>query len=160
MQQQRQLMEQLATEIRQIERSFAALLIAPLLADLKQRHPQAQVQQYLEAVQEHMVAHLDWFKASGPQARMSPFLPPPEAREMFLEYAVNVVVDNSDVHGAPVILEETPSYKNLFGTIERVVDAYGRVVTHFTRIKAGALLHASGGYVVLNLDDALTAPLV
>jgi ATP-dependent Lon protease len=160
MYQQRQLMEQLATEIRQVERHFSALLIAPLIAALKQQHPQEQVHHYLEAVQEHMVAHLDRFKADGPQARLFPFRPSPEARELFLEYAVNVVVDNSDGHRAPVILEETPSYKNLFGTIERVVDAYGRVVTNFSRITAGSLLRASGGYVVLHLDDALTEPFV
>ena len=73
---------------------------------------------------------------------------------------VNVVVDNSEVRGAPVIVEDTPSYKNLFGTIERVVELHGRVVTNFSRIKAGSLLRASGGYVLLNLEDALTEPMV
>jgi ATP-dependent Lon protease len=158
MRQQQQLLEQLATEIRQAERRFAASLIAPLIAALQQRHPQERVQQYLEAVQEHMVAHLDWFKPSRSEAQTAAVLP--EARQVFLEYTVNVVVDNSDGHGTPVILEETPSYKNLFGTIERIVDAYGRVVTNFSRITAGSLLRASGGYVVLNLDDALTEPFV
>ena len=59
-----------------------------------------------------------------------------------------------------MLVENTPTYKNLFGTIERVVDSHGRVVTNFTRIQAGSLLHASGGYVLLNLEDALTEPFV
>ena len=59
-----------------------------------------------------------------------------------------------------MIVEDTPSYKNLFGTIERVVDLHGRVVTNFSRIKAGSLLRASGGYVLLNMEDALTEPMV
>jgi predicted ATP-dependent protease len=160
MRQQQHLLEQLATEIRQVERRFAVLLIAPLIAALKQQHPQAPVQQYLEAVQEHMVAHLDWFKSSSPRPWMSPGLPSPDAGERFLTYAVHVVVDNSAGHGAPVIIENAPSYKNLFGSIEHVVDAHGRLVTHFSRITAGSLLRASGGYVVLNLDDALTEPFV
>ena len=65
---QRQLMQQLTAEIREVERNFSAMLIAPLIAELKQRHPQERVQRYLDAVQEHMLAHLEWFKEGGPQA--------------------------------------------------------------------------------------------
>src|SRR6266581_7967815 len=159
---QRQLMQQLTAEIREVERNFSALLIAPLVTELKQRHAQERVQRYLEAVQEHMLAHLDLFKEGGPQAPAGapPFVPPPSERELFLEYTVNVVVDNSEVRGAPVTVEDTPSYKNLFGTIDRVVDPHGRVVTNFSRIKAGSLLRASGGYVLLHVEDALTEPMV
>jgi ATP-dependent Lon protease len=109
-----------------------------------------------------MLAHLELFKEGGPQAPAGapPFLPPPSERDLFLDYTVNVVVDNSDTRGAPVIVEDTPSYKNLFGTIDRAVDPHGRVVTNFSRIKAGSLLRASGGYILLNLEDALTEPLV
>jgi ATP-dependent Lon protease len=159
---QRQLMQQLASDIREVERNFSALLIAPLMADLKQRHPQEHVQRYLEAAQTHMLANLDLFKEGGPQPPqgMPPFMAPQSDHELFLEYTVNVIVDQSDVQGAPVIIEESPSYKNLFGTIDRVVDPHGRVVTNFSRIKAGSLLRASGGFVLLNLEDALTEPLV
>ena len=159
---QRQLMQQLATEIREIERNFSAQLIAPLVAELKQRHLQERVQRYLDAVQEDMLTHLERFKDGGSQAPAGapPWLPPPSERELFLDYSVNVVVDNSEIQGGPVLVEDTPSYKNLFGTIERIVDPHGRVVTNFSRIKAGSLLRASGGYVLLNIEDALTEPMV
>ena len=65
--QQRQLMQQLAADIREIERNFSAMLIAPLIAELKQHHAQERVQRYLDAVQEHMLAHLDLFKEGAPQ---------------------------------------------------------------------------------------------
>src|SRR5262245_45946493 len=159
---QRQLMQQLAAEIREVELNFSALLIAPLIAELKQRHPQERAQRYFDTVQEHMLAHLDLFKEGGPQAPAGapPFLLPPNERELFFEYSVNVVVDNGEVQGAPVLIEDIPSYKNLFGTIDRVVDPHGRVVTNFSWIKAGSLLLASGGYILLNMEDALTEPLV
>jgi predicted ATP-dependent protease len=48
----------------------------------------------------------------------------------------------------------------LFGTIDRVVDRFGRVVTNFTRIKSGSFLRAHGGYLIFSLDDALTEPAV
>ena len=62
--------------------------------------------------------------------------------------------------GSPVIVEISPTYKNLFGTIEHEVNLFGRVSTDFTHIKPGSLLRASGGYLVLDLEDALTEPLV
>ncbi|WP_179131504.1 AAA family ATPase [Candidatus Entotheonella palauensis] len=162
MQQQRQLMQQLAEDIKGIERNFCAAIIAPLINELCQQYPQASVHQYLAAVQEHMLSHLELFKAGGspPQSGAMPFQLTPDGQESFLEYRVNVVVDNSDTQGAPVLIEDTPTYKNLFGTIERVVDPHGRVVTNFTRIKAGSLLKASGGYLLFNLEDALTEPFV
>lgn len=159
MQQQRQLMQQLATEIRDVERNFSATLITPLIAELKSQYTQEPVKRYLEAVQEYMLTHLEVFKEGGPPGQgMLPagMLPPGDGLEPFLEYAVNVIVDNSELQGAPVIVENTPSHKNLFGSIDRVVDAHGRLVTNFTRIKAGSLLQASGGYILLDLQDALT----
>lgn len=160
--QQRQLMQRLAEDIRAIERNFSATLIAPMIAELKRQHPQEHVQRYLDAVQEHMLSQLDLFKDSGPAPQAGPMPAPPttDHGEVFLEYRVNVIVDNSESQGAPVLVENTPTYKNLFGTIERVVDPHGRVVTNFTRIQAGSLLRASGGYVLLNLEDALTEPFV
>src|SRR3989337_918514 len=75
-------------------------------------------------------------------------------------YGVNVVVDNRKTEGAPIIVESAPTYLNLFGTIERVVDRFGRVVTNFTRIKSGSFLRAHGGYLILSFEDALTEPAV
>jgi lon-related putative ATP-dependent protease len=162
MQQQRQLMQQLAEEVRSVERQFCATLIAPLIDELTQQHPQESVHHYLEAVQAHMLSHLDLFKSSGsssqPGERAFPFSP--DGSESFLEYRVNIVVDNGDTQGAPVLIEDAPTYKNLFGTIERVVDPHGRVVSNFTRIKAGSLLRASGGFLLFNLEDATTEPFV
>ena len=58
------------------------------------------------------------------------------------------------------MVENTPTYKNLFGAIDRVVDPHGRVVANFSRIRAGSVLRANGGYVLFDLEDALTEPFV
>jgi len=89
-----------------------------------------------------------------------PFMPSPRERDPYLEYEVNVVVDNAKTAGAPIIVESAPTYLNLFGTIERVVDRFGRVVTNFTRIKSGSFLRAHGGYLIFSLEDAITEPAV
>ena len=142
---QRQIMQQLAEDVRAIERNFGATLIAPLITEIKQRYAQEKVQRYLDAIQEHMLSHLDMFKEVGQPAQAMPTPSPDDGREPFLEYRVNVVVDNSETHGAPVLVEDTPTYKNLFGAIDRVVDPHGRVVTNFTRIKAGSCSVPAGG---------------
>ena len=69
-----------------------------------------------------------------------------------------MVVDNSGRSGAPVIVEDAPTYRNLFGTIERWVDPTGRSATNFTRIIGGSLVKAHGGFLLFDLDDAIVEP--
>ncbi|MDZ7364226.1 MAG: AAA family ATPase [candidate division KSB1 bacterium] len=71
---------------------------------------------------------------------------------------INVVVDNSQTRGAPVIIETAPTYTNLFGTIGRAPHREGWWQTDFMQIKAGALARANGGYLVFNLTSALSEP--
>ena len=78
--------------------------------------------------------------------------------DTFQEYQVNVIVDNAETTGTPVIFEANPRYKNLFGTIERVVDRNGIWRADFTRVRAGSMAKADGGYLVINATDALTEP--
>jgi lon-related putative ATP-dependent protease len=71
---------------------------------------------------------------------------------------VNLLVDNSHLQGAPVIFETAPTFNNLFGSIERVRDRDGVWRTDFRQIKAGSLARANGGYLVLNLFEAMSEP--
>ncbi len=155
---QQDLVRALTEEIRQIERRFGDTLLAPLLSNISHEMQTPEVEDYLAEVKDHTIENLDDFKepeaAAGPMP--FPYGPPPRERDPFFEYEVNVVVDNAHTTGAPVLVESSPTYLNLFGTIERVVDRFGRLVTNFTRIKSGSLLRAHGGYLVFNLEDALT----
>jgi len=58
------------------------------------------------------------------------------------------------------VLETEPTYTNLFGTIERSLSASGEVISSFLKIRAGSLLRANGGFLVLNADDLLLEPRV
>ena len=70
-----------------------------------------------------------------------------------------MLVDNSETKGIPIIIEKNPNYRNLFGGIEKILDQrYGVWRTDFSRIKAGSLLKANGGYLVMNLLDAAMEP--
>jgi lon-related putative ATP-dependent protease len=78
--------------------------------------------------------------------------------DKFIEFQVNVLVDNSETQHVPIVIETNPKYKNIFGIIERDIEKGGIWRTDFTKIKAGSLLRADGGYLVLNALDVLIEP--
>jgi predicted ATP-dependent protease len=164
MQQQRDMMQDLSEEIRDIERRFGALVIKPIIDGIRQTFADNdRVQAYLDKVGQHMLENLSQFRepaGSRQGGLLESLAGEVDASRRFSEYKVNVVVDHSQSKKAPVIIEDTPTYRNLFGSIDRTVDQRGRLVTDFTQIKAGSLLRASGGYLVFNIEDALTEPFV
>jgi ATP-dependent Lon protease len=105
-----------------------------------------------------MLSHLENFRESQePAAEKSPPVAA-DAENRFQEYRVNVLVDNSGRRGAPVVCEDAPTYRNLFGTIERWIDPLGRSSTNFTRIIPGSVLRAHGGFLLFDLEDAVVEP--
>ncbi len=72
-------------------------------------------------------------------------------------YRVNVLVDNNETEGAPVIYEDNPSYKNLIGRVE-YQSKMGALSTNFNLIKPGALHRANGGYLILDARQVLLEP--
>ncbi|MFH1686844.1 MAG: ATP-binding protein [bacterium] len=136
-------------------------MIAPLITDkvnlLRRLYPSDEAQIYFDEVLEALTQDLDRFREARPR-RGEEEAPPFRKREPFEEFEVNLILDNSETEQIPVVVEKSPSYKNLFGSLERVVDRFGYWRTDFTRIFAGSLLKASGGYLVLNAQDVLTEP--
>ncbi len=126
-------------------------LIKGGLNDLRQGLPFPAVQSYLEEIEKNLLEDLDLFKGQKTEDENQP-----EELDPFLDYRVNLLVDNSDLQGAPVIMEITPNYVNLFGTIEYSYGRFGLGQTDFTKIKAGSFIKANGGYLVLNALDVLS----
>ncbi|MGH7906640.1 MAG: AAA family ATPase, partial [Candidatus Binataceae bacterium] len=158
---QQDIMRELVDDIRAIERAFASRLISPTISSIKQRFNNPAVSSYLDELLEHMLSHLDRFRAA-PEGRPGELPMPPrtgaDSDGRFAEYQINVLVDNSGRSGAPVVSEDAPSYRNLFGAIERWIDPYGRVGTNFSRIIPGSFLKSHGGFLVFDIEDALVEP--
>jgi ATP-dependent Lon protease len=160
MRRQRVLVGRLAREVKAAERRAAAEVLAPLIAELTERYPDTEVRQYLTEVSEHILDNLEDFQEQ-PAIPPPPFIIPWMPRgDEFLDFEVNLLVDNSRSQGAPIVIEPSPMYKNLFGAVERMVDRSGKLVTNFTRVGAGSLLRAHGGCLVMNVIDMLSEPLV
>ncbi|MEI6805457.1 MAG: ATP-binding protein [Myxococcaceae bacterium] len=74
-----------------------------------------------------------------------------------IRYRVNVLVTHSKSSGAPVVQETHPTSSNLIGRIEQRLRG-GETMTDHTRIRAGALYQANGGYLLLEAGDLLRDP--
>jgi ATP-dependent Lon protease len=134
-------------------------VIKDSISDIKEKFEYEKVHRYLDEVQEDILTNLNRFREKEePPASPIPGLAFPQPVDSFTEYQVNVYVDNSETKGAPIIVETTPNYRNLFGTIERVVERSGVWKTDFSHIKAGSFLRANGGYLIFNALEALTEP--
>lgn len=136
-------------------------MLTPLVADkislLKKRFPDEKIQQYLDEVEDALLSDIDRFREAQPR-RGEEEPPPYRKREPFEEFSVNLILDNSETDKVPIIIEKSPSYKNMFGSLERVVDRFGYWRTDFTRIYSGSFLKASGGFFIINATDLLSEP--
>jgi lon-related putative ATP-dependent protease len=117
-----------------------------------------EVVNYLKDVRADILENYELF--AGPQEPATEGQPAaPWMKELpFRRYKVNVVVDNSQLKGAPVVFEENPTYLNLFGRIEKEAQ-FGSLTTDFTLVKGGSIHRANGGYMVLPVESLLTNPL-
>ncbi len=144
--------------LEELEKQAGEYLVRIPLAELKEKyrdHPK--LLRYLEGVRDHILKNLHRFKAAEAAPAAAQLLPvqmAEPATDPFLPYRVNVLVDNSDIKGPPIIVETNPSYHNLFGVVEKK-PVIGGYVTDFTLIKAGSMSKANGGYIVLYDRDVL-----
>jgi len=113
---------------------------------------------YLDEVIEDILEHLRAFRGSAEAAKVpdgNPMDSVPITREP--RYQVNLVVDNSEVKGRPIIWETAPTYRNLFGTVDKV-RSEGDWESDHTLIRAGSILRANGGILVLDAMDVMVEP--
>jgi ATP-dependent Lon protease len=158
-------LETVFESLREIDEETRALLkgwdeesISPVIkggiAAVRARFAFPKIGAYLDEVEKALIKSIDAFKAQKKEDREKD----KDGPDDLLEYRVNLLVDNSDQRGAPVVMETNPNYVNLFGSIESTYSRVGMGQTDFTMIKAGSFLKANGGYLVINALDALVEP--
>ena len=142
--------------IAELDQEVASFVIEGLFEDLEEKYQDMpKVVRYLQDVRRDMVANVNQFFA--PAQPSGPGVDHWVQELAFRKYLVNLVVDNSEAQGAPAVVEQNPTYPNLFGRIEREA-LYGALQTDFTLIKAGSLLRANGGFLVVNADELVRIP--
>ncbi len=154
MRQLRGLERKVNEEIQKLNREVAIYAIGHLVDGLMEKYEKLpDVKTYLDDVRNDILENLTQF-VKEPKAPPVPF-PVPWMKELpFRKYEVNLIVDNSDLQGSPVVMELNPTHQNLFGRIEKEAQ-FGVLTTDFTMIRGGSLHRANGGYLVLPAEDLL-----
>lgn len=152
---EKQTKEQLA----QLDRDLGNSSVGHHIDPLREKYgDNPKVMEYLNAVQEDIIANLEDFKPQQPVQSPIPGLKLPRQEPSFERYQVNVLVDNREAEGAPVVFEANPTYSNLFGRIEHIMQMGGTATTNFTMIKPGAIHKANGGYLIVDAREILMNP--
>ena len=159
------LSRELASELSYLEQEAASVLVDGVIEELKEKYPGTNVSEYLEEVRHHLLDNLDPFKEREGEGEHEGDTPDglpkmlgsggPE-RDPFRLYGVNVILAHSDDEGSPVIFETTPTYANLFGTIQRAYDTRGGWTSDFMDLRGGSLLRADGGFLIMYSLEALS----
>lgn len=155
----RRLEKEAKHKVQELDKEIALFSIGHLLQELRGKYGSfPKVLTYLDQVEKNIVENLDDFRITEKPAAPIPGLEAFQRPVTFDRYKVNVVVNNSDLEGAPVVFELNPSYYNLVGKTEYKAQ-FGAMSTDFSMIKAGALHKANGGYLLVNVLDVLLNPL-
>ncbi|MHB8166653.1 MAG: Lon protease family protein [Sulfuricella sp.] len=153
---ERAMNESLAALRRQVVKPLLDRELQEIRAGLrKQIKDSAKLNAWLDEIAQDVLDNLELFHASDDdeENRLEAL------NKALSRYRVNLVVDNGSLSGAPVIVEDNPLFRSLFGSIEYQSEN-DVLVTDFSRIRAGSLLKAHGGFLMLYLRDLLADGLV
>jgi lon-related putative ATP-dependent protease len=141
------------------QNNIALFAVSIQINELRNKYKKyAKIQTFLKNVQKDILSNITEFIAE-PQPQPQMPMPRNDVLKPWQKYQVNLFVDNSNLDGAPVIIDSNPSYYNLFGKLE-YENTYGTLRTDFTLIKPGLIHKANGGYIVLQIRDLLTNPVI
>ena len=154
----RNLDKKLNEEVKEMDRKVALFAVEHLFQELQDKYRDSKkVIDFLKEMQEDMMENISLFRPQEQQQQSIPFLQAMDQESSFKKYHVNLIVDNSALEGAPVVMELNPTYNNIFGRIEKETQ-FGGLVTDFTMIRGGSLHEANGGFFVVKVEDLLKNP--
>ncbi|MDD5224473.1 MAG: ATP-binding protein [bacterium] len=143
---------QLRDRVKDLDREIALNAVGQILEDLQEKYrDHSRIPPYLKAVKEDILQNIDDFRKTEEPSPL-PFL---KMSPSFDRYSVNLVVDNAEQKGLPIVYESNPTFPNLFGRVDRKAQ-FGMLTTDFSMIRPGALHRANGGFLILNDRDLLT----
>ena len=151
-----QMEREVREELKNLDAKVGLFAVGHLIDELKEKYQEHEgAVAYLESVKQDVVKNISDFK---PQAEEEPnpmMMFRKHVSDAKDKYKVNLLVDNRETEGAPVVVEINPTYYNLTGRMEYET-RMGVANTDYTMLKAGALHRANGGYLILNAKDVLT----
>ncbi|MBM3713275.1 MAG: ATP-dependent protease, partial [Actinobacteria bacterium] len=149
----RDLDKKINEEIKNLNHNVALFTIEKIIDDIKGKYKDIEeVTDFIEEVKDDILKNLEIFIASAAADTQAQIMFPWMKEVPFKKYEVNLVIDNSDLNGSPVIVEQNPTYQNLFGRVEKEAQ-FGVLTTDFTMIRGGALHKANNGFLVIPVEE-------
>ena len=146
--------QEMRQEIKALDRETTSLTVGQFIGVLEGKYREfGDILRYLGEVKEDIIENVLPFRQNEPLDEKAVT----SEDKAFIRYRINILVDNSETRGAPIIFETNPTYQNLMGRIEHIA-SFGTLRTDFTLIKAGALHRANGGYLILDAEKVLSNP--
>ncbi len=116
------------------------------------------ISHFMDNIKKDILKNIQYFvNTSDEQEKKNETSPTPDTTKPWLNYRVNLFVDNSRLEGAPVIMDSNYSFQNIFGKLE-YENYMGMFKTDFTMLKPGLLHIANGGYIIFQAEDLLSSP--
>ena len=156
--------KEIRERVRELNREVTNFAVGHLIDEVRGTYQDLPyVVNYLNDLQQDIIENARDFLAteapSQPPSPENPMAVSARVTPSLRRYQVNLVVDNSELKGAPVVYEDNPTYQNLVGRMEHRAEM-GALLTDFSLIRAGALHRANGGYLVLDARKVLMQPVV
>lgn len=159
----RTLAREMTNKLEQVDRRTGGAVIDALIEDISDPFTEEVIQDFLNEAREDLLERIPALVQRGEEEERDEQAPPGQymgemSPDPMTPFQINVVQNNARRKGCPVVFEQTPSMVRLFGTVERSMDETGRVEADFMNIRGGALVAASGGFLVVNAEDLLIEP--
>ena len=141
------------TAIRALRQETTRTVVRQLLTGLRSQFADLPgVLDYLDSLERDVVQNArDFLKREAADAVAA------GDQSAFRSYQVNLLVDHGNTRGAPIVVEDNPTFAALVGRVEHQAQ-FGALVTDFNLIRPGALHKANGGYLVLDAHKLLLQP--
>ena len=142
------------TKIEEWQSNIALLTVNARINLIKAAYKKnKKINKFLTDIKQNILKNISAFMEQKPHATQ-PGAPVPPQSKPWENYRVNLFIDNSELEGAPVVMDSNYSYHNIFGKLE-YENYYGSLKTDHTMLKAGLMQKANGGYIIFQAKDLL-----
>ncbi len=150
-------------KVENLDYKIGMFAIGDHVAEVQERYQEYEkVIAYINAVKEDVLDNISQFfededEGEDSLSALLPMLSKKQPEDETQKYKVNLIIDNSETKGAPVVTTFNPTYYNLVGEVE-YDNEYGNLTTDFMKIKSGLFHQANGGYLIVQAQDILSCP--
>ena len=142
-------MGQVAVEVRKMLTDLIHELFAKASLTIRSQFPDQKVDLLLKEISDYAA---DVFLRNHAEEESS------EAADFDTACGVNIVLHHQDSRRRPIVEEMSPTIINLLGTVEPTWNSKGGAQSDYRGIRAGAILNANQGYLILDAKDVLAEP--